>query len=109
MGSTTSVLSHDPATKPKELLSRKDLIEYSLPKYYTTEAVSAKDIENVTTTWDMIIHETSPRYLEMKAAGLTDKSCLVLFYVSSPMRYAALMMRPMDIGYILRLFVPDHA
>jgi hypothetical protein len=83
MGSASSILNGGADKTPqKALLSRKDLIAYSLPKYYTTEAVTPKDVENVNSTWNMIVHETCPRYLEIKAAGLTDKSCLVLFYVS---------------------------
>ncbi len=88
MGSSTSTVHPGfLSIKPNraQSIKKEDLIETSLPYYYTTDLPSPDDYTQVNAIWNLIVTDKAPSYLEMKASGKLpfNQSCLVAFYVSS--------------------------
>jgi hemoglobin-like flavoprotein len=65
--------------KAEEILT----VTLMLPVYYIDEPVTIMDIELATISWNLVVNDTSPKYLKYKSEGLIDQpSCLSWFYVS---------------------------
>lgn len=81
MGSSASIASEYEKPRPTndEILT----VTLMLPVYYLDEPVLLSDIELATASWNLIVNDTSSRYIKTKSEGLIDQpSCLSWFYVS---------------------------
>lgn len=61
--------------------SDKDIMKYMLPVYYTTESLTATDIDIVHASWNMILNDTAPEYVKLKESGdEAQANCVAWFY-----------------------------
>jgi hemoglobin-like flavoprotein len=88
MGSSASV-THLPIGEPNQkeytILKADEILTVTLmlPVYYMDEPVTIYDIELATRSWNLIVNDTSPKYMKLKSDGLIDQpSCLSWFYIS---------------------------
>jgi hypothetical protein len=75
MGTSTSSLH----SSSKET----DIINLMMPLYFTNEKISQDEHESAKSSWNLILNDTSPKYLLLKKdAEFEYSSCITYFYDS---------------------------
>jgi len=60
--------------------SKEEIVKLVLPVYYTEEPITSRDQQLITASWNMVVHDTAPEYLEEKKnAHFKFESCLYYF------------------------------
>jgi hypothetical protein len=80
MGAACSVLK---VNNKSFNISETDVIKFIMPIYYTAEIINHEDILMASLSWQTVLNNLSPQFLDAKGdSSFTYSSCVVYFYDS---------------------------